>query len=861
MLQYQNMQIHQHLALEAMYASSPKRFDEMLGTSQEIKNHWLAFQNTFQNMGQAEFDNRYEELKRLLRENGVTYNIYGDSGDINRPWKLDPIPYIIPQKEWSMLEAGLKQRAHVLNLIFTDVYGKKELFKKGLLPLELIYNHNGFVRQVDGIALKNKMPLTLYGVDVVRNSEGGFWVISDRTQAPSGLGYSLENRSVMSRILPDFFRDSQVRKLASFTQLYRSAINEIAAHQSENPKVVLLSPGPHNETYFEHAYVASFMGYTLVQGDDLVVRDYHVWLKSIEGLEKIDVIIRRVDDLFCDPLELREDSHLGVPGLLEVVRKGNVTIANPVGSAVLENPGLMSFLPNICKYYLNEKLILPSIATWWCGQKTELDYVLNNLQKMKIKTIYRQDGKSTISEGNLSSKELELVKQKILAKPYLYVGQELIEVASTPSYTHSKLVPRFASFRNFIVAHKGDYHCMPGGLTRSSDNKDIFKVSNQLGGYSKDTWVLGAEPPVQLSLNLPSTLKIKLTQDQSISSRAAENLYWVGRYVERTKITSRFLNVVLDQLNQENKTVVEIERVYMENLLQSLTHLTMTYPGFLNPKKSIAMLANPFQEILRIVFDEKDSGSLASTVLGLKRSIYAIRDKFSLYTWRAVYKIELEWSDLLQSTHHNFRSIGHSLDNMVIYLSALMEMNMESTVQEHSYLLLDLGRRIEKAMLITSLIRSTLTHKNEEAVESRLIESILITCASLNTYRSRYRAQLSITAMIDLLLLDITNPASLAYQIGLIKQHVLELPGDKKKYAQSEEQKCVFEIYAMLKLADANVLALPKSDSGVREDLDTMLSKTSSLLQNLSNKISSKYFSHLHATQQSFNQAVEGEEI
>ncbi|TAH25822.1 MAG: hypothetical protein EAZ07_06055 [Cytophagales bacterium] len=843
------------------YSTYPNRFDELLDSKQELRNHWLGFEKTYQNLGKTEFDNRCDELKRLLRENGVTYNVYGDVENINRPWKLDPIPFIINQKEWALLEIGIKQRAKLLNLILIDIYGKKELFQKGLLPLELIYNHSGFVRQANGINLQNQTPLTLYASDIARNNKGEYWVISDRTQAPSGLGYCLENRSVMSRSFSDFFKETNIRKLSSYAQIYRTAINSIAPNQSDAPKIVLLSPGPHNETFFEHAYVASFMGYTLVQGDDLVVRENNVWLKSLEGLEKVDVIIRRVDDLFCDPLELKEESQLGIPGLLEVIRSGNVAVANSIGSAVLENPGLMAFLPSICKHYLDEELIIPSIASWWCGQKSELAYVLEHLQDMKIKTIYRQEGRSTISEGNLSKKELELLKQKIISKPYLYVGQELIDVASTPSYTHGKLEPRFAAFRNFAVAYKNDYHCMPGGLTRSSDQKDIFKVSNQLGGYSKDTWILGSEPPIQLSLPLANVQKAKLKQDQSISSRAAENLYWVGRYVERIRINARFLNVVLDHLNQSNKTLIETEQAYTNNLLYSLTHLTMSYPGFLDPEKSKELLSSPFHEIIRIIFDTKISSSLASNIQNLKRSIYSIRDKFSLYTWRAVYKLEEEWQDLLQSQHHNYRSINHALDNIIIYLSALMEMNSESTVKEHSFMLLDIGRRIEKALLITSLIRSTFSTKHEDAVESKLMEAILISCSSLNTYRSRYRGQLSISATIDLLLLDNTNSSSLAYQIEAIKNCMEQLPDINKNYAKSEEQKTIFEIYALLKLSDPSKLVATENDNDLRVQLEHILSKITTQLVNISGLITTKYFSHLHATQQSFTQALESDEI
>jgi uncharacterized circularly permuted ATP-grasp superfamily protein/uncharacterized alpha-E superfamily protein len=843
------------------YPLGVDRHDELVDSKKIPRAHWKDFLNVLNQLGQEEYLNRHDELKRLLRENGVTYNVYGDPNGFNRPWKLDSMPYIVPQKEWNQIENGLVQRAKLLNLVLKDIYGNKELIKEGLLPIELIYNHNGFLRQADQIKYKNSCSLTLYGVDLARNSKGEMWVVSDRTQAPSGLGYCLENRAVMNRALPDFFKEINIRKLSGFTQLYKAAINDIAVQHSESPKIVLLTPGPLNETYFEHAYVAAFMGYTLVQGDDLVIRDNYVWVKSLHGLEKVDVIIRRLDDVFCDPLELKEDSTLGVPGLLEVVRNGNVSIANPIGSAVLENPGLMAFLPNICKYYFNETLSIPSIATWWCGQKYELEYVLDNLQHMKVKTIYRQDGTSTISEGNLSTKELDILKKKILEKPYLYVGQELIKVATSPSFTHGKIEPCFASFRNFLIAYQGQYHCMPGGLTRSSDNKDIFKVSNQLGGYSKDTWILGAEPPIQLAMQFTQTAKQKLTQTQSLSSRAAENLYWTGRYIERIKMNARYIGIVIDQLNQGAKLPTDNEKNYLENLLKSLTHLTVTYPGFLDDENGAILLKSPYEELLRIIFDKKENSSLSNNINYLRRTLYAIRDKLSLYTWRSVYRLEQEWTDLVSNPQKNFRNIGQVLENIVIYLSALIEMNAESAVQEHCYVMIELGRRIEKAMLMISLIRSSLTSKNDEVVEYRVMESMLLTLGILNTYRSRYRSQFQVQAVIDLYLLDPTNPGSLMSQVEQIQKNKSLLPSTKTTFNLNDEERLAFEIYASLKLADSALLAISNKDSFIREELDLLLSTCSDKLQKISMQISTKYFSHLHLTQQTFNKATEHEEI
>ena len=328
-------------------------FKEYLDT-----DYWKIFFNSFSQLGEDEILNRRQDMMRFLRENGVTYNIYGDPMGFNRPWKLDIVPFLISQTEWELIENGLVQRATLFDLILKDIYGSRELLKSGLLPMEIIYNHSGFLRQCAGIQLPGKNHLVLYSADMARTEDGRIWVLNDRTQAPSGSGYALENRLTMARIVPELFNGLKVRRLSPYFHSLRNALTSIAPASVRDPRIVILTPGRRNETYFEHAYLSSHLGFTLVQGNDLMMKDNFVWLKTLGGLEKVDVILRRLDDIYCDPLELKEDSQLGIPGLLQAVRRGNVSIANPLGSSVIENPGLIPFLPAISKYLLGEDLKL-----------------------------------------------------------------------------------------------------------------------------------------------------------------------------------------------------------------------------------------------------------------------------------------------------------------------------------------------------------------------------------------------------------------------------------------------------------------------------------------------------------------------
>ncbi|MEO0588777.1 MAG: circularly permuted type 2 ATP-grasp protein, partial [Planctomycetota bacterium] len=364
------------------------------------------------------------------------------------------------------------QRARVLNMVLADLYGPQRLLTEGLLPPELVFAHPHFLRPCHGIAVPGDQHLILYAADLARNPDGSWWVVNDRTQAPSGAGYALENRVVLSRMLPGLFRDCGVRRLATFFARLRENLMRLAPTASDNPRIVVLTPGPYNETYFEHAYIARYLGFPLVEGGDLTVRDNQVFLKTLGGLLRVDVILRRVDDTFCDPLELRGDSMLGVAGLVQAAAAGQVTIANPLGSGAVDGPALTAFIPALCRALLGEELKLPSVASWWCGQPSELDYVLDNLDGLVVKPAFPGLDDGPVFGSHLSKASREDLAERVKARPHHFVGQESVALSTAPVWRDGALTTRHVMLRAFVCATKDGYEVMPGGLVRGSAASD-----------------------------------------------------------------------------------------------------------------------------------------------------------------------------------------------------------------------------------------------------------------------------------------------------------------------------------------------------------------------------------------------------
>jgi len=836
-----NAQITQATAPES-YLLGENDYDEMLDRQGQVRPHWSSLMEAMEILGSAEMELRRKEALKLLHENGVTYNVYGDTSSSSHPWQLDPIPLMISGQEWSDIEAGLQQRAELLNMILADLYGPRELTKKNLLPHELVYNHGGFLRACDQVKLAGHHQLILYAADLARGPDQKMWVVSDRTQAPSGAGYALENRVAVSRVMPIIFRHSKTRRLANFFKSMHAGLTEIAPPDAESPRIVLLTPGPFNETYFEHAYLASFLGYPLVQGDDLTVRDGYVWLKSLTGLKRVDVIIRRVDDTYCDPLELFADSRLGVTGLLEVARRGNVAIANPLGSGALENPGIQPFLPGIAKHFLGETLKLQSAATWWCGQPLERDYVLANLDKLVIKPIYRAHGTTSVLGHLLSRDQLAELRDRILANPAFYVGQEHVSFSTAPCVTPQGFEPRKVMLRCFAAAGRNGYEIMPGGLSSSAPEKGDMLISGRAGSISKDTWVIATGPEIKYESARNIGAAATGENEHALPSRAADNIYWVGRYAERAEDSIRLLRATVKKLyiNPINDDPDYQESLHC--LLRGITNLTGTWPGFLD-EDDAALLQSPESELISVALDEQRSGSIANLLRNVVRTGYSVRDLWSTDIWRVMDDMDDHLAQPQQLGANPLWQLQELLDQQITTLSAFSGLSMENMTRGEAWLFLDIGRRLERAMLIISMLRNVLSAKHRDGVEAQLIESLLDTSDNTICYRQHYRSYFELSAFLELLLLDYNNPRSLAFQIDCLKGHVAKLPNAGKGQRLSSEQRLMLEAGSLLDLVNLSDLLVVSGD-GIRENLDQQLSRLYYLLNALSEAITAEFFRH-----------------
>jgi uncharacterized circularly permuted ATP-grasp superfamily protein/uncharacterized alpha-E superfamily protein len=824
------------------YFDIHRSYGELVGEDGKIRPHWETFFQAYTGLGETEINNRNTDTLRLLKENGVTYNIYGDPNGLNRPWKLDNIPFLISQEEWSSIESGLSQRAQLLNLVLEDIYGDRHLIKKGIIPIELIYNHSGFLRPCTGIKQPGKHQLILYSADVAKSTEGKLWVVNDRTQAPSGSGYALENRTTMTRVIPELFNGLKVRHLSPYFASLRSGLNEIAPHRNLNPRIVILTPGSKNETYFEHSYLSSYLGFTLVQGNDLIVKDNFVWLKTLGGLERVDVIMRRVDDVYCDPLELRPDSQLGIPGLLQCVRSGNVSIANPLGSSVLENPGLMPFLQQISRYFLSEDLILPTIASWWCGQPKELSYVLENIQNLVIKKIHRSaTGSSSIDGASLSPIQLEACKQLIKANPTMYVGQEKVEISLSPSLIEGRIVPQKVLFRTFLVSNQDQYLAMAGGLVRSSSDASNFIISSQTGGFSKDAWIIAPEPGRVVSTLREIPEGVTETFNDMLPSHAAENLFWVGRYTERVLGNARFLRTVMQFLAEGNKLLSDNSRETERNLFESFTRYSYTLPGFVG-EEAEEIFAEPWKELKDVLFNEKRPGGIKYIFLQFHKAIHEVRDHWSTDTWRVIRGMEEGLQHGVPLSHHGHLQMIHTLDNLITSIVAFIGLNRESISREQGWIMLDLGRKLEQSLLVITMLKTTLVKKNSDQVEYNLQQSVLMSNESLVNYRYKYRRPLQNLLVIDLLLFDPNNPRSLTYQVVRLKTYLQNLPKNGAGYSLTEYERLILEADTLIKLADKNELAKPQGEEYA--NLNSFLSKLHSILSAIPGVLSKAFFKH-----------------
>ncbi|NOT26512.1 MAG: circularly permuted type 2 ATP-grasp protein [Acidobacteria bacterium] len=787
-------------------------------------------------MGPEEFARRSQAAERLIQANGITYNVYGDPRGTARPWPLDVLPLAIDAQEWKHIESAVIQRATLLNTILADLYGTHRLVRNGFIPPELLFANPNFLRPCHDIKPPGGVYLHNYAADIARAPNGRWWVLSDRTQAPSGAGYALENRLVTARTLPTVLNRCRVQPLDRFFEVMIEALLALAPRRTDNPRVVVLTSGPNSETYFEHAFFARQWDFPLVGGDDLTVRDSRVYLKTLAGLNPVDVILRRLDDDFCDPLVLRGDSLLGVPGLVQAARAGKVFIANCLGSGIVETPALMAFLPRLCRHILGEDLHMPSVATWWLGHDGPREQALDSLDRVVIKPAFPRFGYKAEFPAKMTEQEREALASRVNARPAQYVAQEQVDLSTTPVHSHRGLEPRHVVLRVIAAWDGTSYAVMPGGLTRVATGQKSLVVSMQLGGGSKDTWVMG-RVQADRSTPRPPAPQASHVSSTELSSRMADNLFWLGRYAERLEATARLTRVLLPGVSGESE---QGRYAPVDTVLHFLRGLDL-----LPAEHRHAAMAKQWWNVQRLladlVFDPAKSSGVRWNMTQLRRLSWEVKERLSQDTWRVLQQLEGIFAEPPPQNHdRRYVAALAALDDIVIMLSAFAGLLAENPTRGYGWRFLGIGRRLERALQMLELLRVGVALA--PMPDDPCLEVLLQVADSSTTYRSRYLAAIRTRYVLELLLLDDSNPRSLAFQFAALLEGIRGLPGGADTPAPLE--------YTLVKrlqtlVLDANLDEIKRRDAlGKRLALEAHLQTLRNVVTDLSDALTSRYLSH-----------------
>jgi uncharacterized circularly permuted ATP-grasp superfamily protein/uncharacterized alpha-E superfamily protein len=808
-------------------------YEESSADGVTFRPHWARLMESLREIGPEELGRRWSHAERRIRENGITYNIYNDPQGENRPWRIDIVPFLIPAEEWRMIEAGVVQRAQLLSMLLEDLYGAQELVAQGHFPSELLYANPAFLRPLVGVRVPRHSYLHMLAVDLARSPDGQWWVLADRTQAPSGSGYALENRTIVSDVLPDIFRSSNVLRLAPFFRAQREAL--ISLSEVANPRIVLLTPGPHNETYFEQSYISRYLGFTLVEGTDLTVRDRRVYLKTVDGLEQIDVILRRVDDSFCDPLELRGDSLLGVAGLVDVIVAGNVKVANALGSGLIETAAVMPFLPGLSRHLFGEKLKLPSVATWWCGQKYALDWVVNHLDSVVVKPAFPSRGMEPVFGAELRQAEKDKFVQQLQARPHEYVAQEQVTLSNAPVWENGRLNSRSVVLRTYVLNTGEGWIAIPGGLVRVAESEGSV-VSMQRGGHSKDAWVLWDDAvDTSFSLLHPRNEPVELRRiSRVVPSSVADNVFWLGRYVERAESMARILRSIVPRVRRA-------EDAEFECLLRLHGCLESRHSKLSKVKDRKPTPAELEHEMTSLVIDARRPDSLSSTLKEVARIGGHVRDRLSADMTSLIGKLR----DSIQlDARTEFLDYTAMLTGCLELLSAFSGMERENIIRGSGWLFMSIGRRLERAIYLTRQLREITTPLTEQAWP--VLECLLEVADSSVTYRTRYYTTLQPIAVLDVLMADETNPRSLTFQLI----HLVDLYQKLPRF-MSDDLQAMRDALVLLRGFNLSEITYPLPGALVAADdmdglnrLERFLRELERLLPSWSNNLSSRYFSH-----------------
>jgi uncharacterized circularly permuted ATP-grasp superfamily protein/uncharacterized alpha-E superfamily protein len=798
---------------------------------------WAQFFEHLGRDGFADLNRRTVNLQRQVRDNGVSYNVYADADGPQRPWSLDLFPLIVSPQSWEQIEAGVLQRVKLLDRIMADVYGPQQLLAANLLPPALVQGHPGYLRPMHGVKPAGGAHLHIAAFDLARDPAGSWWVVSQRTQAPSGLGYLLENRLIISRLFPEAFRALKVQRLAA---TYRALVDALLAMCPADgpPRIVLLTPGPYNETYFEHAYLARYLGLTLVEGSDLTVRDQRLYLKTLQGLEPVHGILKRLDDEFLDPLELRSDSRLGVPGLMQAIRAGNVLVANAPGSAFLESTAVLGFLPALSRHLLGEELKLPSLATWWCGERAAMEAVLPQLRASVIKPTYAGAGAGAVLGRSLSRRELDEWAGRIVRESEEHTVQAWLALSQMPTWKRDgqddRILPRSLMLRVFAVSDGAQsWRVLPGGLTRIA-SATLEIASMQRGGSSADTWVMteGEVDPTSL-LHYDQPAVETAHRSRSVTSRAAENLFWLGRYTERTENSTRLARLVLESLNGEDQSSQPL-LVWLGDM--AVAH-ALVLPAVPPPTQARRVFE---RSLIAALGDTEDASSVGFNLAALRGAASAVRERLSQEQWNVIVQAEQHFLRGCESctADGDFSSVEalRVLETLSGHTAAMTGSQTDRMTRDDGWRLLSSGRHLERLGFLAAALGSAL--ETGALFDEGGFEAVVALFDSTITFHAQYQQRHDIPALLDLLVLDRDNPRSLGWVAQTLRGRLGKLahsaPGEVPDIALSVPDPEQWSLQAMCE----------RDAQGRYTALLELLQQCTDAAYQLSDGLSARYFTH-----------------
>ncbi|MDR5876087.1 circularly permuted type 2 ATP-grasp protein [Vreelandella gomseomensis] len=765
----------------------PGTFDALLDRHGQLRPGWTSLIGALEALGKAGRDRQQDEIQRLLAENGVIFNMHDNTQ--GRAWRLDPLPWVIDQTHWQALEAGLTQRSRLFNALYQDIYGARTLFDAGMLPTQAILASPHFLLACHGAKPNDRPAINFHGVDVIQDAKGQWRVMGDRLQAPSGTGFALENRILMARALPEMYRNAPLKRLAGFLDKYHRTLTVLAYQHRDNPKVVLLTPGPATPRYFEHAYLANYLNIDLAEGQDMVVRDSQLWLRTLGGLQAVDVVLRHCDDAYCDPLELRGDSQLGVPGLLQAARSSGVAISNALGVGVLELPALADYLPALCEHLLGEPLLLQA-----------------------------------------ANPQTPTATAPVFDNPMQRLTPSTLNLRCFVSRT-----PGSVSAANDHASH---YHVMPGGLAWVGAPGSPSLASPVV----KDVWITADTPQPHVSQLRQARGPVVATRDGTdLPSRVAESLFWLGRYGERLDARSRLLREALLRLLEVDQD--DIADQLLDELLLILDIATRDADG--EPSKAPRVGFIQKRDALLAQFDDSHPQALSPLFAQLLGNARSIRDHLGDDSWRVLHQLRQRMNSMHPG--HDASAARRTCEALSAQLAAFFGLCNETMPHHYGWRFMDIGRFLDRVLGLLSLLKLTLNAPPSPGLA--LWEVVLATTDNFTAYRRRYRSELHPAAILDLLLFDETNPRSVGYMLKRLERQIDRLPGSSSPY-RNAERRLMIQANAALHLADIGRLShlteTPEAQVALGQLLDALIAPLSAL----SDAISHSHFSHVERPRQ-----------